>query len=155
MAEVQKIREFSEAELSASDKIVKTAPTPTVIGTHHLTDALRTEIAFAMFDKIHTTHHMNKAYEKMIAVDFHRAESRISITIPQIIAEGIENWTVEFTFEEINTNISLIFDDTKVKDKQHSTGKTWMGGHVDTPGCRLSDNAIMTEIRNHWDRNGF
>ena len=152
---MSKIREYSEAELSASDKITKTAPIPTVIGTHHLTESLRTEIAFAMHGKIDATHHKNKTYEKVVAVDFHRSESRISITLPQIIAEGITDWTVEFTFEAINTNISLIFDDTKVKDKQHSTGKTWMGGHVDTPGCRLSDNAIMTEIRNHWDRNGF
>ena len=155
MAEAQKIREYTEAELSASDKIMKTAPTPIVIGDRHLTDALRTEIAFAMLGKIQTTHLMNKAYEKMIAVDFHRSESRISITLPQIIAEGIVDWTVEFTFEAINTNISLIFDDTNVKDKQHSKDKTWMGGWVDTPGCRLSDNTIMSEVRDHWDRKGF
>ena len=43
----------------------------------------------------------------------HRSELRISVTLPQIIAADITDWTVEFVFEAINTNISLIFDDTR------------------------------------------
>ena len=146
---------YNEAELFASESERMTAPVPAVIGTTHMTDALRITIVNAFMDKIEETHMLGEDYVKTIGVTFDRKSHRVAVTVPEIIAKDMEKpWKINFTAPEIDTEITLTFEDKQTAFKKHATEKTWMGGHIITDTTQ-NTNQCMDDIRAAFARYDF